>query len=236
MRLDKFVCKSTKLSRYEAIERIHNGKVIVNDQTVINEATQVHENNRITLDGQLLKTRSFRYIAIHKPCSTVCSHVDDTYPSIFNGLNIENVSELHIAGRLDADTTGLVLVTDDGRWTFDIIRPSKQCNKVYRVGLSRPISEKSACLIRNGIQLQGESKPTLPAKMDVIHAKEVRLTITEGKYHQVKRMFAAAGNKVVSLHREKIGTVSLDIEPGKWRYLTENEINSMRKNKTSKPD
>ena len=89
------------------------------------ESIQVHENNTVTLAGQKLTLRPFRYILLHKPTATICSNVDGDYPSVFNYLDIENASELHIAGRLDVDTTGLVLITDDGRWTYNITRPDK---------------------------------------------------------------------------------------------------------------
>ncbi|MEY8205778.1 MAG: pseudouridine synthase [Bermanella sp.] len=232
MRLDKFVCKSTHLSRQEAQESIHAGCVFVNEKAIRVASAQVHENNDITLNGQLLVPRPFRYLMIHKPANTICSNVDEAYPSLFNGLDIERTSELHVAGRLDADTTGLVLVTDDGRWSFDIIRPQKHCKKVYRVGLSQAITkDKTNALVEKfkaGLQLQGEAELTRSAVLEVLDSKDVRLTITEGKYHQVKRMFARVANRVVSLHREKIGEVRLDIEVGQWRYLTAEEVGSFR--------
>jgi 16S rRNA pseudouridine516 synthase len=253
MRLDKFICKSTQLTKAEAIQHIYAGEVIVNGiisgsastsanvQGEITESTQVHENNTITLNGQRLKSRPFRYILMHKPTGTLCSNTDGDYPSLFNTLsidpNIEKVSELHIAGRLDVDTTGLVLITDDGRWTYNITLPSKQCHKVYRVGLSYGIADQAVKTLvaqfKHGIQLQGEQQLTLPAILEVLTtsthtlnrgSKEVLLTISEGKYHQVKRMFAAVGNRVLTLHREKIGKIQLDVEAGQWRYLTASEI------------
>jgi len=232
MRLDKFICKSTQLNRDEARLCIEAGHVMVNGIVVLKAETQVHENNHITLDGQILTPRPFRYLMIHKPANTICSNVDEAYPSLFSALDIEHTHELHVAGRLDADTTGLVLVTDDGRWSFDIIRPLKHCKKVYVVGLSRAIHKEQVNELVGqfdaGIQLQGEIGLTRPALLEVINDKQVRLTITEGKYHQVKRMFAAVGFKVVKLHREKIGDVLLDIEGGTWRYLTQAEITSFR--------
>lgn len=197
---------------------------MVNGNIVNNEATQVHENNQIVFNGQILKARGFRYLLMHKSKNTICSNIDEAYPSLFNYLDIDRVSELHVAGRLDVDTTGLVLVTDDGRWSFNIIRPSQRCNKVYRVGLSRSISKDSVDKFATGLKLQGESKLTLPAELEVLTPNEVRLTISEGKFHQVKRMFSAVGNRVMSLHREKIGNISLDVEIGKWRYLTVEEV------------
>ena len=168
---------------------------------------------------------------MHKPPNTLSSNVDGVYPSLFKYLNVDNISELHIAGRLDADTTGLVLITDDGRWTFNITKPTQHCKKVYRVGLSRPLSDDTASKFNSGVKLQGEQQLTLPAILEVITKKEVLLTITEGKFHQVKRMFSAVGNKVISLHREKIGALSLDVEVGQWRYLTAEEIQSFDNNK-----
>jgi len=226
MRLDKFVCKSTELTKTQATQLINAGQVRVNADVVTTQATQVHENNQVTLNGQPLKTRDFRYMLFHKPADTICSNIDEVYPSLFNYIDVDNVSELHIAGRLDADTTGLVLITDDGRWSFNITRPSQHCQKVYRVTLSRPIGDDVAARFALGVNLQGEQQLTLPATLEVISAKEVLLTITQGKFHQVKRMFAAVGNRVISLHREKIGQVTLDVAQGQWRYLTPGEVQS----------
>ena len=248
MRLEKFICKSTEFTKREAIQEIHAGHILVNDIIVLDESIQVHENNTITLNGQRLKPRPFRYLLMHKPANTICSNADGDYPSLFNQLDIDGVhglsrDELHIAGRLDVDTTGLVLITDDGRWTYNITLPDKDCKKVYRVGLSYAIQEhKVATLVERfeqGIQLQGEQGLTQPALLEVLpsdyegeasgksgESKEVLLTITEGKYHQVKRMFAAVGNRVLSLHREKIGDIQLDVEEGQWRFLTAHEVSS----------
>ncbi|MGK0250369.1 MAG: 16S rRNA pseudouridine516 synthase [Oleispira sp.] len=241
MRLDKFICKSTELTKAEAIQCIHAGDVMVNDEIILEESTQVHENNTITLNSQNLKPRPFRYLLMHKPAGTICSNTDGDHPSLFNSLetdsDIDKVSELHIAGRLDVDTTGLVLITDDGRWTYNITRPDKQCHKTYRVGLSYGIHDDAVealvARFKQGLQLQGEQKITLPATLEVLaldsensESKEVLLTITEGKYHQVKRMFAAVGNRVLTLHREKIGEIQLDVKEGQWRYLMASEVNS----------
>lgn len=229
MRLDKFICLSTELSKAEASEQISARNVCVNDVIATDEAMQVHENNRISLSGVILFPRAFRYIMLHKPAHTICSNVDEHYPSVFNYLDIDNRDGLHIVGRLDADTTGLVLITDDGRWSYGITRPDKDCPKVYRVGLARPIADDVAEKFLVGVTLQGETQPTLPATLTVLTPKEVLLTITQGKFHQVKRMFAAVGNRVISLHRESIGLVALDaqcLQEGQWRYLSAQEVQS----------
>ena len=226
MRLDKFICKSTELSRTDVSALLQSHMVKIDNKIFTNGATQVHENNTVLLNNTELKLRPFRYLLMHKPANTLCSNIDEKYPSIFNYIDIANKSELHIVGRLDADTTGLVLITDDGNWTFKIIKPEAQCEKVYRVQLRDELTIDAKTKLEQGVLLQGTDKVTLPAKIDMLQQKEVLLTITEGRFHQVKRMFRSAGNRVKSLHREKIGQVSLDVEVGQWRYLTTEEINS----------
>lgn len=239
MRLDKFICKSTELTRNEAKKLLKSGEVKVNGEVAKNPAMQVHENNDISIDGEKLTARGSRYYILHKVADSICSNVDEIYPSVLHFLEVDRAFDLHIAGRLDADTTGLVLITDDGRWSHNVISPKKQCQKVYRVWLRDEIDdEKLPVLIKRfeeGLQLQGEDSLTRPAKLtrvaepdlidETAYRSEVLLTITEGKYHQVKRMFAAVGNRVIGLHREQIGCITLgDLEPGEWRELTEQEI------------
>ena len=243
VRLDKFLCKSTAYTRNEAIAIIQQGRVWVNGVCINAESTQVHENNCITLDDVRLLMRPSRYLMLNKPKGYACSNVDGDYPSIMGLLDFERIDDLHIAGRLDVDTTGLVLITDDGRWSFNIIRPDMLCHKVYRVGLrDDPASPKAKVSFEElvekfkaGIQLQGEVGLTQPAKLELVTEddcsaqvdRQVLLTITEGKYHQVKRMFAAVGNRVVSLHRHSIGKIELDIKEGEYRYLSAEEVASV---------
>jgi len=249
MRLDKFICKSTELTRNEAKKLLKSGEVRVNDEVAKNAAMQVHENNSITIDGQVLSARTSRYFMLHKVVDSICSNVDEVYPSVLHFLEVDKAFDLHIAGRLDADTTGLVLITDDGRWSHNVISPKKDCQKTYRVWLRNALSAgKAADVIeqfKQGVQLQGESSLTRPAVLELVYdsditnqasnkvfneepkgaVNEVLLTITEGKYHQVKRMFAAVGNKVIGLHREQIGEVKLaDLPAGQWRALTSEEV------------
>ncbi len=242
MRLDKFICKSTELTRNEAKKLLKSGEVRVNGEVAKNAAMQVHENNSITVDGQELTARTSRYFMLHKVVDSICSNVDEVYPSVLHFIDVDKAFDLHIAGRLDADTTGLVLITDDGRWSHNVISPKKDCKKTYRVWLKNALSASKAVELvekfKQGIQLQGESSLTRPAVLELVTdndisnkaydytSSEVLLTITEGKYHQVKRMFAAVGNRVVGLHREQIGAIELgDLAPGEWRSLTEKEIN-----------
>jgi len=230
MRLDKYICKSTEFSLDEAREFIQNRNVSINGIIAIEDLHQVHKNNVVMLYGQLLTLRKFRYFLLNKPIDMICSNVDEKYPSVLNLLEVERVSELHIAGRLDVNTTGLVLITDDGHWSFNLTSPKNKCEKVYKILLSRPIKSDAKKIFTEGVLLQGESKPTLPAKLHIVDDYNVLLTITEGRFHQVKRMFAAIGNKVKSLHRQQIGHVKLDVDSGCWRCLTQTEVESIKGN------
>ena len=227
MRLDKFICLSTEYSLVDALALIENRSVVVNGITAIGASHQVHKNNVVTLDGKIITARSFRYLLLNKPIDTICSNVDEEYPSVLNLLDVDRVTELHIAGRLDADTTGLVLITDDGHWSFNLTSPKNKCEKVYKVLLSRPISSDVTKRFQEGVLLQGESNLTLPAKLHIIDSYSVLLTLTEGRFHQVKRMFSAIGNRVRSLHRQQIGNLELDVDIGHWRSLTQAEVEEL---------
>jgi len=226
MRLDKYITKSTELTRNEAKKLLKSGEVTVDGEIVKNGAFKVDVGAQVAVEGAMLHLIGQRYIMMNKPQDVICSNVDEVHPSILNFLDIDRAFELHIAGRLDADTTGLVLITDDGKWSHNIISPKKQCKKTYRVWLRDSITTNVINELESGVQLHNEKGLTLPATIEVIHDDEVLLTITEGKYHQVKRMFASVGNYVEALHRESIGGIVLDddLMLGEWRYLTEQEI------------
>jgi len=132
-----------------------------------------------------------------------------------------------IAGRLDADTIGLVLITDDGHWSFNRTSPKNKCEKVYKVALSPPISPDITQRFQQDILLQGESSPTLPATLHIIDAHNLLLTLTEGRFRQIKRMFSAIGNRVKSLDRQQIANLELDVDIGHWRSLTQAEVKAL---------
>jgi 16S rRNA pseudouridine516 synthase len=144
-------------------------------------------------------------------------------------IDLPHVERLQTVGRLDVDTTGLVLLTDDGQWSHRVTSPKRQFGKVYRVSLAEPLSgvdlDRAFADFSAGIELEGEEKRTRPAELFMRTPTEAQLTLHEGKYHQVKRMFTAIGHHVVALHRESIGPLTLgDLVPGEWRELGEREI------------
>lgn len=229
MRLDKFICESTTLTRSQAKKVIAQGRITCNEKTIRNTGFKVTGEEVIIFDEKPLSMRGQRYILLNKPKDFICSTVDEQLPSLFNLIDVEKKEQLFIAGRLDADTTGLTLITDDGQWSHKVTSPRNKCKKRYRVELDAAISEEAIDQLKKGVQLNSEPKPCLPAEIEVLSETEVLLTISEGKYHQVKRMFAAVGNLVIELHREQIGGIELEntLDLGEWRYLTESEVNSI---------
>ncbi len=231
MRLDKFLCDALGTTRKESTQILKTGEVTVDGVVQKSGSFKVAEQAEVEWQGREITQTGPRYIMLHKPEGYVCSHEDGFNHTAFVLLDEMNMNGLHFAGRLDVDTTGLVLITDDGKWSHRITSPKHKCDKIYRVWLADPVQPDYAQKLETGIELRNEREPTLPAQMEVIDENEVLLTIHEGKYHQVKRMFAALGNKVVALHREKVGQIVLDdeLEPGEYRYLTEEEIESVWK-------
>ncbi|MCG9632467.1 MULTISPECIES: 16S rRNA pseudouridine(516) synthase RsuA [Vibrio] len=231
MRLDKFLCDSLGVTRKEATQILKSKTVTVNDVMQKSGATKVTEECVVEWQGNELRVQGPRYIMVYKPEGFVCSHEDSSNRTVFDLLDEIKMDKLHFAGRLDVDTTGLVLVTDDGQWSHRITSPKHKCEKLYRVWLVDPVEDDYVEKFKEGIQLKSEDGLTLPAHLEVRAEREVLLTIHEGKYHQVKRMFAALGNKVEALHRERIGEIEMDesLELGEYRYLTQEEVDSIWK-------
>lgn len=227
MRLDKFLAENTGLTRSQAAKELKAGLVTVNGEIVKSGAVKISEQDEICYDGeQLTWVEDGVYFMLNKPQGCVCSHDETDYPSVYQFFDYPLSTRLHTAGRLDVDTTGLVLLTDDGKWSHRITSPKHHCEKTYLVTLADPVEDFYTEKLQEGILLRGEKTPTLPAELEILDDYNVNLTISEGRYHQVKRMFAALGNKVVALHRWRIGNIVLDetLEEGEFRPLSEQEI------------
>ncbi|MCV2403350.1 pseudouridine synthase [Marinomonas sp. C2222] len=225
MRLDFYISHVTELARKAAKIAASKGRITVNGNIVKKANYNVQETDVISLDGELLAWPSEGYYLLNKPAGYVCANQDAEHPVVLDLLPSHLGQKLNIVGRLDKDTTGLLLLTTDGQWLHRITSPKNACSKRYRLSLADPIFDDTLDLLEKGVLLNGESKPTLPAIAERISETEIYLTIHEGKYHQVKRMLAAVGNKVESLHRDRIGTLALDlVDEGGYRQLTETEV------------
>lgn len=211
---------------------IGKGHVSVEGFAAVKANTQVAEHDKVWLDDQLVQFSDDRYIMLNKPAGVICSTDDPDHPTVMTLLSLEEQHRLHIAGRLDLDTTGLVLLTTDGQWSHRITSPNSECPKCYRVVLEAALTDDAKKMLEGGVLLRGESEKTLPAKVELVEPNIIHLTITQGKYHQVKRMLAAVENRVLALHRMSVGAVLLDatLAPGEYRLLSESEVALIGKN------
>lgn len=184
---------------------------------------------RMQVDGRPLDPPAGLVMMLHKPLGMTCSRKEDgalVYDVLPDRWRRRDPA-ISTIGRLDKQTTGLLLLTDDGDLLHRVISPKRHVAKVYRATLARPlVGTEQAIFEAGGLVLEGEDKPLSPAVLEVLSPTEARLTVTEGRYHMVRRMFAAVGNHVEALHRERIGGLSLpsDLEPGQWRLMTPDEI------------
>ncbi|NMC22708.1 MAG: 16S rRNA pseudouridine(516) synthase RsuA [Serratia sp.] len=230
MRLDKFLSQQLGVSRALVLRELRNKRVTVDGDIVKTGAMKISPEQVVAFDGNVLdQITGPRYFMLNKPQGYVCSTDDPDHPTVLYFLEEPVAYKLHAAGRLDIDTTGLVLMTDDGQWSHRVTSPRHQCEKTYLVTLENPLADDTAAQFEAGVQLHNEDSLTKPAQLEQIDERVVRLTISKGRYHQVKRMFAAVGNHVVALHRERIGEIVMDedLEPGQYRRLTEQEIASV---------
>lgn len=209
MRLDYYLAHAANLSRKEAKIAIAKGRVLVNGESKLKANTGVTDSCDVILDKKPLSFQQNRYYMMHKPEGVVCALQDDEHSVVLDLLPNEIKKELKVVGRLDKDTTGLLLLTTDGQWLHKITSPKHDCPKTYLVDLADKIEQDAVNALEQGVLLNGEIDLTKPAKVVVHSDKQISLTISEGKYHQVKRMLAAVGNKVEALHRSQIGSLVL---------------------------
>nr|WP_110687633.1 pseudouridine synthase [Salinicola aestuarinus] len=230
MRLDRFLSESTELTRSQAKQALKRGEVSVDGEPVRSGALHVDDEQKVLWQGKAIARVGFRYLMMHKPEGVECSLKPTHYPSVLSLIEIEQPERLHPVGRLDVETSGLLLISDDGQWTHRVTTPNRDCLKRYRATLIEPMDEASAERVERrfgqGIALDGEEKPTKPATFQRLDDHDVVIGVTEGRYHQVRRMMTAVGYPLASLHREAIGPLELDpdLEPGECRHLRPEEI------------
>lgn len=229
MKLDRFISNHTAHSRQAARLLIASGHVQVGGQLTHDPRHEVDQFVPISLDGELLQAREAHFVMLHKPVGYLSATTDPQHPTVMELLPSPLREELHIGGRLDRGSSGLLILTNDGLWSRRLTEPRIKLPKTYRVTTLRPISAETTEHFANGIYMTTEQLTTSPAQLQQLGPCEARLTIYEGRYHQVKRMFHAVGNQVVALHRESMGAIVLDpaLQPGQYRALTAAEIASV---------
>ena len=231
MRLDKFISKATELSRKDCKKILHAGEVTVNGEVVKDASLHIDEvSDDIEWAGEPLSVAmGNRYLLLYKPEGFECTLKPKEWPIVTDLIDVPQLGSLRIAGRLDVDTTGALLLSDDGGFLHRVTSPKHHVAKVYELTLAEPMTEAQQAFaikeLAKGIMLEDEYDKTKPAELSFSDATHAKLVLTEGKYHQVKRMMGYFGNKVIELHRASIGNITLaGLEKGEIRFLTAEEI------------
>lgn len=229
LRLDKFLCEANLGSRSQVKEYLKQGLVSVNGEIIKRPEHKVDETkDRICCRGKEIVYRKYVYYMLNKPKDVVSSTRDSMCRTVSELLADTGYDDLFPVGRLDKDTEGLLIMTNDGNLAHNLLSPKKHVEKVYYAELRKPLSEEDRKALETGVDI-GEEKLTLPAKAEQITETGLYLTIMEGRYHQVKRMLHAVGNEVIYLKRISMGKLSLDknLPCGRYRELTEEEVRSI---------
>lgn len=231
MRLDKYLADCGQGSRSILKEKIRKGRVTVNGITVKQSDYKIQEDtDTVCMEGVPVTYRKYAYYLLHKPAGTVCAVKDNTAPTVLSLLNGVTDKGLFPVGRLDKDTTGLLLITNDGPLAHYLLSPARHVDKTYLVTPKNPLSEEALKQLAEGVDI-GDDTGTLPARAELLpETGQLFLTIREGRYHQVKRMLKAVGNEVLALKRCTFGPLVLekDPAPGCFRPLTGEEIQKLR--------
>ena len=224
-RLDRFLRTHENLNKHDIRMLLAQRKVQV-DGNVTTDATHIIDHfSHIALDGKTLQSNTPYYVMLNKPRGVVSATKDDEHRTIIDLLDYEFRAELHIAGRLDLNSSGLVLLTNDSRWSRKLTDPQHKVVKRYRVRVENPISEEYIHAFAEGMYFPYEDIYTQPVELTIVEPCVAELKLTEGRYHQIKRMFGRFRNPVTELHRYAIGNLSLDptLEQGESRLLSQTE-------------
>lgn len=224
-RADRILSASGLLTRSEARRAAASGRVTLNGRRIKDCSVKVTEKDVLCLDGEEIKYSKYLYILLNKPEGYVCSTderdgipVMDIFGDIFGSHRISPV------GRLDKNTTGVLLLTDDGVLGHMLLAPSKHVDKVYECTCEKPMRDSYIESFKEGVDI-GEARPTLPSELAITGEHTALLTLREGKFHQVKRMFEAVGNRITALHRREFASLcDTGLGIGEWRFLQGGEV------------
>lgn len=227
MRLDRFLCEMNLGTRSQVKKLIAQGQVSVNGRVAKKAEDKIDETgDEVCFRGEVLVYQPYVYYMLNKPAGVVSATRDNTAGTVVELLKPgDRREDIFPAGRLDKDTEGFLLLTNDGALAHSLLSPKRHVDKTYRALLEHPLSEESAGCLEAGVDI-GEEKPTLPCKIEFLQENLILMTLQEGKFHQVKRMLQAVDNRVLALKRVSFGGLTLDegLAPGAYRELTEDEV------------
>ncbi|QDE32238.1 MULTISPECIES: 16S rRNA pseudouridine(516) synthase [Shewanella] len=228
-RLDQFIAGTLQISKKAVRGLLITDKVLVDGQLAKSPDLQIDEFSHITCNCVVLRQYQKQYYMLNKPDGVVSATIDDKHPTALGLMTGVNTDMLHIAGRLDLHSTGLLLLTNDAKWSAALMAPEHKVDKQYLVTLANPLQQEYVEAFANGMYFEFEDITTLPAQLALLSSHQARVVLREGKYHQIKRMFGRFRNPVVALHRESVGNILLDntLLPGEFRALTKAEVDSV---------
>jgi 16S rRNA pseudouridine516 synthase len=227
VKLDRLLAKHQSMGRNQGRQRVLDRRVTVDGIIATRHDLEVTRFSRVLLDGALIReAERALHLMLHKPVGVVSATSDPEHQTALDLIDDPDKASLHLAGRLDRNTSGLLLLTNDGRWSKARMDPAHKVPKVYLVETRDPIPHSAIAEFASGFYFHTEDLTTLPAELEILGERQARLALHEGRYHQVKRMFHRIDNRVTALHRESIGRIRLpdDLKPGEWRPLTPDEI------------
>lgn len=232
LRLDKFLADVGIGTRTQVKQMIRKGQIQVNGTVIKKPEYKIDtQKDQVTASGEELSYQKYRYLMLHKPAGCVCATEDRKEKTVLSLVPEEYRKDLFPVGRLDKDTEGLLLLTNDGDLAHRLLAPKKHVDKTYYAKIEGQVTEQDVEAFREGIDI-GDDKLTMPAVLEILHSSdisEIQVTIQEGRFHQIKRMFEAVGKKVLYLKRLTMGPLHLDplLGPGEIRPLTEEEVKAL---------
>ncbi len=229
-RLDRFISKHTGIKRGDVRILLAQGRVQVDNVIATQGSQTIGQFTRVTLDDRILQARDPVYIMMNKPAGVLSATKDKRHQTVIDLLSRDDREQLHIPGRLDFNSTGLLLLSNDGQWSRQLSLPEREISKVYTVTLAKPLSSDYIEAFAAGMVFDYENITTRPAGLKIVSEHVAEVTLTEGRYHQIKRMFGRFQNEVLALHRHRIGCLELDagLAPGQSRNLSAAEVESLR--------
>ena len=235
IRLDKYLADMSIGTRQEVKKYIRQGRVKINEDIIKKPEYKIREDeDKITFDGAPVAYETFEYYMLNKPAGVISATEDKRDKTVLDLIKEKKRKDLFPVGRLDKDTEGLLLITNDGALAHRLLSPKKHVDKCYYAKISGGVTEEDVRVFKERINIGTQEEPewTMPAELKILEkgtVSRIRLTIWEGKFHQVKRMFLAVGKEVVYLKRERMGALVLDEElaPGEYRKLTDSELKSI---------
>jgi 16S rRNA pseudouridine516 synthase len=228
-RLDRLLRRQLGMSSREVRESVAQGRILIDEKKATGISQVVDEFSKIQLDERVIQCAQARYIMMNKPKGVVSATKDLKHTTVIDLIESQLREGLHLPGRLDFNTTGLILLTNNGAWSRRQSQPESKVSKGYRVTLTDDVDERYVEAFSKGIHFSYEDIVTQPAQLKMITSRIVELSLQEGRYHQVKRMFGYFQNEVIDLHRLAIGGLVLDVDLalGEYRMLTEAEVDAV---------